>query len=154
VLKKNKPIGIAVEFPADKAGDAIALLHAGAFKEPVLGFGAGPVAAAVEGDYGARADDVALVRARVFKGAEHLGIGVFLLLAELTVAGLAGKSAVGITAGVCGKRGDHVDVIGGEPKHAKAVLNGLFDVVELAQVPVFIMADADHRFDAREVVWL
>ena len=41
--------GVAVELPADEAFDAIPLLHAGAGEHPVLGPGADPVAAAVEG---------------------------------------------------------------------------------------------------------
>ena len=48
-------------FPADEAGDGVALFHAGVLENPVVGFRAGPVATAVERHDTAGADDVALV---------------------------------------------------------------------------------------------
>jgi hypothetical protein len=66
----------------------------------VIRLRAGPVAAAVEGNDGARADDVALVGAGILEGAENLRVGFFFLLAEFAEAGLAREAAVGIAFGV------------------------------------------------------
>src|SRR5207244_89790 len=67
---------VAVVFPADQAGDAVAFFHAGACENPVVGFEGDPVAAAVDGLDVAGADEVAFVGAA-------LGEGAVITLAQL-----------------------------------------------------------------------
>ena len=72
-------------------------------------------------------------------------------LAELAEACFTREAAVGIAFGIWGEGRDHVNVVGGEPEHTESIGDSLFDILILPHVPVLVVADADHRFDAAQI---
>ena len=131
-------------FPPDEARDGVAISHPRALEDPVVVLPAHPVAAAVHGLDVARADEEALVRPALGEGA----VIFFAVHGELVVAAIraaAEHDALGPPVESRAHRRDPADGVAGEKEDVHARVAHRDDAAKCADVPVFIVADAEER---------
>ena len=129
-LETGDRCGIAMELPADEAGDGITLFHAGTLEQPMARVAAGPVTGTVERGDGLGADEGGFVG-----GPGGQVFHVFLLTGTD-----AAKTAEALE--LAGHRVVHqeADTVAGEKTEIHATAHRLHAGIVLAAGPVLIVA--------------
>src|SRR5262249_17529796 len=127
--------------PADQAGNTIALLHARAREDPVLGLEDDPIAAAIDWLDVSRTHEQPFVRSMLGERAVFLfsALGVVVIT---PVRATPKHDPVGPSVAAAAIGSDPADGVPREKEQVHASVAHPLDASELADIPVFVVADA------------
>ena len=134
---------IAVVLPADKTGDAVTLLHASAFKDPMIRFRAYPITTAIHRDHvdGPHEESFIGTGRRIL---EPLQVIELLLPRQAAIGGGAGDGAVRSTVRGVAEGADPADRVARQEQHVYTSVPQGCHAMVLAHIPVFVVPGTDE----------